>query len=178
MAAKKIPDPPPKQEFTISASMLKWTVSLVAALFAAVAGYWVIADRVDQHWRLEQVQAAKDKEYAAEIKRVDAEAKIAREKAEADVKAAREKAEGDTKAAREKAESDTKVLAKKAESGRAWVVWSITDTKAYTATKFAKVCKALKLPSDECATWDDDSRAFKLEATDKKHEAENSSKEK
>lgn len=167
MAAKKIPDPPPKQEFTISASMLKWTVSLVAALFAAVAGYWVIADRVDQHWRLEQVQAAKDKEYAAEIKRVDA-----------DVKAAREKAEIDTKAAREKAESDTKVLAKKAESGRAWVVWSITDTKAYTATKFAKVCKALKLPSDECASWDDDSRAFKLEANDKKHDAENSSKEK
>lgn len=155
MPAKKSPEPPPK-EFTVSAGMIKWLVGFLGGVVVLIGGWFVIWDRIDTHWRLEQVQSAKDKEAAAEIRRIDA----------------------DVKAAREKAETDTKLLAKKAETGRAWVIWSVQDTKAYTAAQFARVCRALKLPPDECARQDGDAQLFRQDATNAKHEAADAGKEK
>lgn len=144
------------KEFTISAGMIKWVVSVVGSLIVLVGGWFVVWDRIDTHWRLEQVQAAKDKEYAAELHRID----------------------NDVKAAKEKAEADTKLLAKKAEVGRAWVVWSIVDTKADISTKLVALCKGLKLSQSECDRWAEDARRAASEAERKKSAAEDSSKEK
>ncbi len=155
MPSKK-PEPPARQEFVISAGLIKWAISIGGGLVVLIGGWFVIWDRVDTHWRLEQVQAAKDKEYAAEVKRLD----------------------NDVKAAREKAESDTKILAKKAETGRAWVLWGITDTKAYTASQFVRICHALKLPNEECARQEAEASAFRQEAADNKRTAQTTGQDK
>lgn len=140
---------PPAQEFTISAGLIKWAVGIIGALLTCVVAWFAVWDRIDSHWRLETVQAANDK-------RIDA-----------DIKQARDKADGDTKA-----------LAKSAEVGRAWVRSSIIETKAYTAAQFARLCRALKLPGEECDRQKNEADQFRLEAADAKREALNAGKEK
>lgn len=140
---------PPPQEFTISAGFIKWAVGIVATILTCVVAWFAVWDRIDNHWRLETVQTATDK-------RIDA----------------------DIKAARDKADTDIKVLAKSAEIGRAWVRSSVIETKAYTAAQFARFCRALKLPGDECDRQKTEADQFRQEAADAKREALNTGKEK
>lgn len=151
MTARK--DKPPPQEFVISAGMIKWTVGIVGGILTVVVAWFAVWDRIDSHWRLESVQAANDK-------RIDA-----------DLKATKDKAADDFKIAVAKAEQDTKALAQRAEVGRAWVRASVIETKAYTAAGFARICRALKLPAEECDKQKEEAAQFKVEATAAKTEA-------
>ena len=139
---------PPPQEFVISAGMIKWTVGIVGAILTCIVAWFAVWDRIDSHWRLESVQAANDK-------RIDA----------------------DILAAKLKAEQDTKSLAQKAEVGRAWVRASVIETKAYTAAGFARNCRALKLPAEECEKQKEEAASFKTEATAAKQDALNAGKD-
>jgi hypothetical protein len=129
------PEPPAKQEFTISAGMIKWLAGFVGLVLTAVVAWFAVWDRIDTHWRLETVQAARDKDTATQIAAV-----------------------------KDKAEADTKALAKKAEVGRAWLFYGLADGKAYTAAQFARVCKALKLPADDCERQKEDATRFQRDA--------------
>jgi hypothetical protein len=62
-------------------------------------------------------------------------------------------------------------VAKRAEIGRAWVIYNVADGKAYTAAQFARICRALTLPADECARQDADALGFRQEATEAKRQA-------
>lgn len=62
-------------------------------------------------------------------------------------------------------------VAKRAEVGRAWVLFSVADGKAYTAAQFARICRALRLPSDECIRQDADAQAFRQESIEAKRQA-------
>lgn len=139
---------PAPQEFVVTSSQIKWLVGILATVITIVVGWFAVWDRIDSHWRLESVQAANDK-------RIDA----------------------DIVAAKAKAEQDTKLLAQKAEIGRAWVRLSVIETKAYTAAGFARICRALKLPVEECEKQKEEAAAFKAEATAAKTEALNAGKE-
>ncbi len=139
----------PAAEFTISSNLIKWTVGIVGALLSVVVAWFAVWDRIDSHWRLETVQAANDK-------RID----------------------NDIKSAVQKAEQDTKAMATKAEVGRAWVRSSVIETKAYTASGFARICKALKIPGDECEHQKTEAEQFRVEAADAKRDALNAGKEK
>ena len=151
---------PSVRDFAGTVTIIKWVAGVVGGLALMAGAYWAASDRVmsaaDARWRLEQVQAAKDKEDAAEKRRIDAEIKATREKSEADIKA----------------------LAKKAETGRAWVQFSVIDSKADVSTKLVKICKGLKLPAEECSSWADDAKETREEAAMKKRAAEDSSREK
>jgi dipeptide/tripeptide permease len=67
-------------------------------------------------------------------------------------------------------------VSKKAEVGRAWVLWSVQDTKAYTAAQFAMICRALKQP--ECAQKDTDAAQFRQDASEAKRSASEAGKDK
>jgi hypothetical protein len=69
-------------------------------------------------------------------------------------------------------------MARNAETGRAWVMFSVIDSKADISTKMVKICKGLKLPNEECSSWADDARETREEAATKKRDAEASSKDK
>lgn len=158
---QQAPRPAPSgRDFTITAGTIKWVVGVILGFGALVTLYWQGSDRVtsalDARWRLEQVQASKDKEFAAEMKRVDS----------------------DIKSAREKEEQDIKALAKKAEVGRAWVLWRVIDGNANTAASFARICRALKLPADECARQDSDALMVRQEAAEAKRAATDAGKDK
>ncbi len=146
MTVKRKPAP---QEFTVSASFIKWMVGIVVLILGGVVSWFAVWDRIDSHWRLETVQALNDKKVDDQIKQ-----------------------------AREKAEADTKALAKNADVGRAWVRSSVIETKAYTAAQFARICRALKLPGDECERQKAEADQFRIEASDAKRDALNAGKEK
>jgi len=152
--AQSTDEVPTAKDFRVTANTIKWIVGCILGVGSLLFLYWAVTDKLDARWRLEQVQAAKDKEYAAELKRVDSE----------------------VKAARDKAELDTKALAAKAEQGRAWLQWSVVDTRADISTKLALLCRGLKLTQSECDRWADDARRTQDEAARKKTAAEESGK--
>ncbi len=70
--------------------------------------------------------------------------------------------------------SEIAAVNKKAEVGRAWVLWSVQDTKAYTAAQFAMICRALK--QAECAQKDNDAAQFRQDASEAKRSASEAGK--
>lgn len=136
-------------EFVVSSRMIRWAIGFVGAALAAIVAWFTIWDRIDSHWRLETVQKAQD----------------AKQKAELD-------------ALRDKTDSDMKQLAKRAEVGRAWVLWSVMDSKATNATQFSEICKSLKRPGEVCAKYEQDAVQFRQEASDAKRAAQDAAKEK
>jgi hypothetical protein len=59
---------PPRQELTFRASTVKWLIGTLASLFLLYGGWKVVWSDIDNHWRQEVIQVAKDKETDAKVK--------------------------------------------------------------------------------------------------------------
>jgi hypothetical protein len=158
-------------EFTVSSKFIGWAIGAVAGLLGALVAWNQVWDRFETHWRLEKTQSIQDAKVAADIQAV-------KDKTEADVKAVKEKTDADIKAAKEKAESDTKRLAQRAEQGRAWLFWSITDSKAQSADQWATVCASMKLPAETCLKFKETAKKLETEASLAKKDAVDAGKDK
>lgn len=163
------PDELPAQEFAITPVMIKWTAGLVAAVLAAIVSWYVIWDRIDAHWRLESIQAAKDKEIEAKVnaQKTEIEAKVLAQKTEVDVR---------LKAQHDESEKGLKQMAVRAEVGRAWLFWSMTDLKAEQRERYVQLCKFLKWPSAECEKAQLEAVRARQEEMDAKRSAQNAGK--
>lgn len=156
-AAKKKParvvvrndEGPTSNDFAISARVLWWVGGGIGALLVGVVSWFTIWDRIDTHWRLESIQTAKDKEIAATVQ-----------------------------AARDKAESDVKQLTRRAEVGRAWLFWSINDSKADNAGRWSEACKVLKWPQQICSRYEADAMRYRQEEIEAKRTATEAGKDK
>lgn len=126
-----------------SPTTIKWVAGVLSGIFALIVGWFAVWDRIDSRWRHESVQAAQDKATAAEIK-----------------------------ALADKAEAADKELARRAEAGRAWVFWSVIDSKAVNSSQWAELCKYLKRPGDVCARFEAEAQQYRQEATDAKRAAQ------
>jgi hypothetical protein len=141
--------PPSSAGFTISPATVKWGLSGVAALFAALVGYWQVMDRIDNHWRLESIQRAKEAQDAAELKAL-------RDKLEAEL--------------REHKGNDVRTAA--------WTIWLIQDFRAAAEQKWAKDCVHLKYDAGMCSELEQQAAETRRQAIESKHKAEDVSKEK
>lgn len=145
-------------QIVLSPSSIKWILSVLGTLVAFVIGYWTLWDRVqaslDARWRLESVQQAKDREQEAHYARIDAAIKAERTQSEAELKA----------------------LAKRAEQGRAWVLWSVIDSRALNTEQFAVICNSLKRPGEVCLKFERDAMQYRQEAQEAKRAAQEAGK--
>ena len=87
MAPRRKQAPPPEPAgIRVTPSMAKWVVGFLGAVLTMVLAWWAVSDRIvtslDARWRLEQVQAAKDKEQAQHDKQVDDQIKNVAKRAE------------------------------------------------------------------------------------------------
>ncbi len=149
MPPKRTPPRALPTEFTVSSKFIGWAIGVLAGLLGAIIAWNQLWDRIDSRWRLETIQAAQDKKIAADIAAV-----------------------------KDKAETDTKRLAQRAEQGRAWLFWSITDSKAQSADQWATVCASLKLPVDTCGKFKQNAENLRQEALAAKRDATDASKDK
>jgi hypothetical protein len=132
-----------------SPSFIKWAIGVAAGLVGLVVAWNSLVDRIENHWRLESIQTAKDA-----------------------------KVDADIKAARDKAEQDTKALARRAEVGRAWLFYSLGDFRANSSQQWAQVCPALKQPREVCERWAADAMQARQEAAEAKRSATDAGKDK
>lgn len=154
MAQKRKPSPKRRAApadddpgFTISPRFIKWALGAVGTLLGVLVAWFAVWDRIENHWRLETIQATRDKQIDAEIKNV-----------------------------REKAEADTKAIAKRAEIGRSWLFYNLSDFRADNSQQWAQVCTALKQPPEVCAKWQSDAAQLRQEAADAKRSANETGK--
>lgn len=141
--------PPARDGFTLTSKQISWIIGTLASLFALFYGWTQVWDRIEAHWRLESIQAARDKQIDAAIASV-----------------------------KEKADADTKALAKRAEVGRSWLFYNLSDFRADNSQQWAQVCTALKQPAEVCAKWQSDAMQLRQEAQEAKRAASDTGREK
>lgn len=131
----------------LSPRLIKWAAGAIGALLGALVAWFAVWDRIENHWRLETIQATRDKQLDAEIK-----------------------------ATRDKADADTKALAKRAEVGRSWLFYNLSDFRADNSQQWAQVCTALKQPPEVCSKWQADASQLRQEATEARRAASDAGK--
>lgn len=145
--AKRKPKPDAEPSFTFTSGQVKWVIGILAGLFGLYVAWVQIWDRFEAHWRLESVQAAKDKQLDAQMKAIE-----------------------------DKAASDAKVIARRAEVGRAWLFYNLSDFRADNSQQWAQVCTALKQPPEVCQKWQADAAQLRQESVDAKRQANEAGK--
>lgn len=144
---------------TISPRQLKWLLWVAGAVLGLLLVWWQVWDRVESHWRREEVQKAIDAKVAAEIV-------AAKEKAASDLAAVDKKA---TDALSDHLKADAR--------SRAWTLFAIQDFRAAAETRWAEECIAKKLPADVCRDLDRKATASRQQAQEARTRAMEASKE-
>lgn len=128
--------------FAVNSRQLKWVLGILTSIIAVYFGWQQAWDRYEAHWRLESVQAAKDKQIEAQMKAIE-----------------------------DKATAENKALARRAEVGRAWLFYSLGDFRADNSQQWAQVCSALKQPPEVCEKWKADAQTARQEAAEARRAA-------
>lgn len=148
MTARKQPSPPEPNYVQLSPALIKWVVGIVGGVFLAIIAWWQIWDRIDNHWRLETTQKARD------------------DKSDVELKAMRDKAAADL------------IEHKKADlRSQSWTLSAIYDFRAAAETKWAEDCAKDKRPPDICRELERKAAATRERASQTKDAAMNASKE-
>lgn len=133
--------------FTFTSGQVKWVVGILGGLLALFLAWDQVWQKIEAHWRLEAVQAAKDKQLDTQMKSIE-----------------------------DKAANDSKQIARRAEIGRAWLFYNLSDFRADNTQQWAQVCTALKQPPEVCQKWQADAAQLRQEAADAKRQANEAGK--